>query len=110
MAPPARRHVTLLRRGARVGERLGRTTCWALMAALRRRGVAMRTGVACVAIEPEGVRLAGGELIPADTVVLACGQEPVAPDDGHLIGGARTPFELDARRAIEEVARLGGSL
>ena len=105
-----RRQVTLLRRGGRIGERLGRTTRWALLAALARRGVAMRGGVGYAAIEPTGVRLLDGELIAADTVVLACGQEAVVPYTGHVIGGARTPLELDARRAIEEGARLAGSL
>jgi 2,4-dienoyl-CoA reductase (NADPH2) len=101
------RQVTLLRRGRTVGERLGRTTRWALLAALRRRGVAMRTGVAYEAIEPGGVRLAGGELIRADTVVLACGQEPCNPySRAHAIGGARAPAECDARAAIEEGARI----
>jgi 2,4-dienoyl-CoA reductase (NADPH2) len=108
-APRPLRQVTLLRRGRSVGERLGRTTRWALLAALRRRGVAMRTGVTYEAIVPEGVRLAGGELVPADTVVLACGQESVNPYPGlraHVVGGARTPLDLDARRAIEEGALL----
>jgi 2,4-dienoyl-CoA reductase (NADPH2) len=112
-APTPRRQVTLLRRGGAVGERLGRTTRWALLGALRRRGVAMRTGVRYEAIVPEGVRLAGGELVPADTVVLACGQEPVDPYPGlpgHRIGGARAAVELDARRAIEEGALLGRRL
>ena len=73
--------VTVLRRGARIGTGIGRTTRWALLAALRRRGVVLRTGVAYRAITADGVLLAGpdgsgDELVPADTVVVAAGQLP----------------------------------
>jgi 2,4-dienoyl-CoA reductase (NADPH2) len=73
------RQVTLLRRGPRIGTGIGRTTRWALLAALRRRGVLLRTGVRYDRITPAGVLLAGAdgpELVPADTVVVAAGQLP----------------------------------
>ncbi len=112
------RQITLLRRGERIGPLLGRTTRWALLALLRQRGVRMRTGVRYRAITPDGVLLQDGEgteLLPADTVVLACGQEP----EDHLaralagrvplrvIGGARLASELDAARAILEGITVG---
>ncbi len=112
------RTITLLRRGSRIGPLLGRTTRWALLALLRQRGVVMRTGIRYQAITPDGVVLAGPEgpeHIPADTVVLACGQEPEdrlsAQLAGrvacHVIGGARLAAELDAERAIYEGTRAG---
>lgn len=113
--------ITLLRRGPRVGPRLGRTTRWALLALLRDRGVRMRTGIQYRAITPLGVLLAGAdgpELVPADTVILACGQEPesqlAAQLAGrvpcHVIGGARLAGELDAERAIGEGLQVGRAL
>ncbi len=113
-----RREITLLRRGSRIGPLLGRTTRWALLALLRQRGVRMRTGITYQAITPEGVIVAGPdgpELIPADTVVLACGQEPedrlgqilAGRVACHVIGGARLAAELDAERAIYEGMRVG---
>jgi 2,4-dienoyl-CoA reductase (NADPH2) len=111
-----RRSVTLLRRGERVAPGVGPTTRWALLAALRRRGVNMLTGVSYLSIVPEGVRIArdGQEhLVEADSVVLACGQEPA--DDlarelqgriaCHVVGGARLTEKLDCRRAILEAAQ-----
>jgi assimilatory nitrate reductase electron transfer subunit len=40
-------------------------------------GVETRTGVLAESIEEEGVRLAGGELVEGDLVVLACGVRPL---------------------------------
>ncbi len=45
----------------------------ALAGAARAGGVAIRTGATAVALEPRGVRLAGGELVAADRVLLASG-------------------------------------
>jgi 2,4-dienoyl-CoA reductase (NADPH2) len=118
----ARRQVTLMRRGPRIGPQLGPTTRWALLALLRHRGVRMLTGVRYLAITPEGVRIAREgreELVPADTVVLACGQLPEDHLAGELrglgvpcrvIGGAREAAELDAKRAILEGALAGREL
>jgi 2,4-dienoyl-CoA reductase (NADPH2) len=58
-------------------------------------------------------------LLPVDHVVICAGQEPrrelVAGLEArglrpHVIGGARIAAELDARRAIEEGARLAAAL
>ncbi|WP_219469477.1 NAD(P)/FAD-dependent oxidoreductase, partial [Nonomuraea rhizosphaerae] len=51
-------------------------------------GVEIRTGVNAEEIREDGVRLAGGELVEADLVVLACGVRPVtrlAADAGLLV-------------------------
>jgi 2,4-dienoyl-CoA reductase (NADPH2) len=105
--------VTLMRRGQRVGERIGRSTRWAVLQELRRTGVEILTGVAYERIEPGGVRIAGGALIPAETVVIAAGQVPNASLASALertgrphvvIGGASSAAELDAERAFREGA------
>ena len=54
-APPARAHVTLMRRGTRVGERIGPSTRWAVVQELRMAGVEILTGVAYERIEPGAV-------------------------------------------------------
>ncbi|MFK0107215.1 NAD(P)/FAD-dependent oxidoreductase [Streptomyces sp. NPDC091217] len=55
-----------------VGEEVGR----ALSRAHRERGVDLRTGVTVTEVTEEGVRLAGGEEIAADEVLVAIGSLP----------------------------------
>jgi 2,4-dienoyl-CoA reductase (NADPH2) len=102
--------ITLMRRGRRIGEGIGKSTRWVALDALRRAGVRTLTGVEYVAIEPGGLRIAG-ETIPADTVVIAAGQEREDALAGLLarlgmahvvVGGARHAGELDAVRAFAE--------
>jgi 2,4-dienoyl-CoA reductase (NADPH2) len=117
-APPGRATVTLMRRGMRVGERVGPSTRWAVVQELRMAGVEILTGVTYERIEPGAVliRDAGGaeRRVEADTVVIAAGQEPEAAlarslvdaERPHLvIGGAGGAAELDAERAFREGAR-----
>jgi 2,4-dienoyl-CoA reductase (NADPH2) len=117
-APPGRATVTLMRRGTRVGERVGPSTRWAVVQELRMAGVEILTGVTYERIEPGAVliRDAGGaeRRVEADTVVIAAGQEPdaalarslVDAERPHLvIGGAGGAAELDAERAFREGAR-----
>ncbi|MBF3912370.1 hypothetical protein ISG26_33725, partial [Burkholderia pseudomallei] len=58
-------------------------------------------------------------VIEADTIVLCAGQEPeralyeplkAAGVPVHLIGGAELAAELDAKRAIDQGARLAARL
>ncbi len=109
--PAADRQVTVMRRSGRVGAGMGRSTRWVSVASLRRAGVDARTGVTYERIEPAGVRLAGGELVEADAVVIAAGQVP--NDDllpavealgvpFRVVGGARDADRLDAVRAFSE--------
>ncbi|MBK5934599.1 2,4-dienoyl-CoA reductase (NADPH2) [Rhodovulum imhoffii] len=121
-APP-QRHVTLLQRKAeKPGKRLGRTTGWIHRATLKMKGVAMVSGVDYHRITESGIEISeGGEprLLPADTVVLCAGQEPERSLAGmlqargvscHVIGGADVAAELDAKRAIDQGARLAAEL
>jgi 2,4-dienoyl-CoA reductase (NADPH2) len=109
------RSVTVMRRGERVGERIGPSTRWAVLAELRAAGVRTLTGIRYERIEPGRVliRDAGGERIsvPADVVVVCAGQEAEralvedleAAGRPHLvIGGAAVAEELDAERAFRE--------
>jgi 2,4-dienoyl-CoA reductase (NADPH2) len=109
------RRVTLMCRGNVVGERIGRSTRWVLLRALRERGVAILTGVSYERIAPDGVwireRDESPRLIEARTVVIAAGQESRDPLSATLqrrglpfrvVGGARVATELDAVRAFRE--------
>ncbi|MCC6001615.1 MAG: NADPH-dependent 2,4-dienoyl-CoA reductase [Pararhodobacter sp.] len=122
--PPApARQITLLQRKAeRPGKRLGKTTGWIHRASLAARDVRMMGGVSYEAITPEGVTVntdKGPQLLEVDTVVLCTGQEPLreladtlqaAGRRVHVIGGADVAAELDAKRAIDQGARLAATL
>jgi 2,4-dienoyl-CoA reductase (NADPH2) len=118
--------VTLLQRKAeRPGRRLGKTTGWIHRAALRMKDVRMIGGVNYERVTPEGLHVSYGEarerpeLIEADTIVLCAGQ---VSERGladrlaglgvrvHVIGGADVAAELDAKRAIDQGARLAAAL
>ncbi|MGC0398815.1 2,4-dienoyl-CoA reductase (NADPH2) [Streptomyces sp. SAI-126] len=115
--------VCLLRRSGRVGEGMGRSTRWAVLAELRERGVRWRTGVRYRAVLPQGVLLRDAEgterLEPADTVVISAGQTPVdalrpvlaAVGVTHRVaGGAADARRLNAVRAVEEGMRAAHAL
>jgi len=85
----------------------------------------MLAGVNYEGVVPEGLAISFGDkrdkatVLPADTIVVCAGQEPLAElaaplrEAGmtmHLIGGASRAGELDAQRAIEEGTRLGLTL
>ena len=120
--PPAREVWLLQRKAEKPGRGLGKTTGWIHRAALAAKGVKMIGGVSYERILPEGlvVRRDGvEELIPADTVVLCAGQVPArgladelaaAGITAHVIGGADVAAELDAKRAIDQGARLAARL
>jgi 2,4-dienoyl-CoA reductase (NADPH2) len=109
--------VTLMRRGARVGERIGPSTRWAVLQELGMAGVSIMTGVNYERIEPGSVLVRDSDgharRVTADTVVIAAGQEAHAPLRAALeaegrahvvIGGAAGAGELDAERAFREGA------
>ena len=120
--PPAREVVLLQRKAEKPGRRLGKTTGWIHRASLQAKGVQMQGGVSYRRIVPEGLEVTVDEqerLIPADTVVLCAGQVPrraladaldAAGIAHHVIGGADVAAELDAKRAIDQGARLAAQL
>ena len=123
MPAPSPRQVTLLQRKAeRPGKRLGKTTGWIHRACLMMKGVKMIGGVNYDEITGEGLHVTtkdGPKIIPADTVVLCAGQlsdrslADACENNGilvHVIGGADVAAELDAKRAIDQGARLAAKL
>jgi 2,4-dienoyl-CoA reductase (NADPH2) len=76
--------------------------------------VRMLKGVEYRRIDDAGVhvRVDGQEsVLPADTVIVCAGQDPLRPLQGtHVIGGAREAGELDAKRAMREGAELAAAL
>ena len=120
------RQVTMLqRKPERFGKSLGKTTGWIHRSALKMKNVQMIGGVTYRRIDEQGVYVSvSGEgeeekLIEADTVVLCTGQEPdsflatamsAIGCASHVIGGAKLAVELDAKRAVDEGARLAATL
>jgi 2,4-dienoyl-CoA reductase (NADPH2) len=110
-------NITMLKRSTTpFGATLGRTTGWVHRAELARNRVKMVKGVEYRRIDDAGVHIAldGKEsCVPADTVILCAGQEPLRPfaqERFHLIGGAKAAGELDAKRAMLEGAELAARL
>jgi 2,4-dienoyl-CoA reductase (NADPH2) len=117
------RQITLCQRSeARFGRSLGKSTGWAIRAALQMKGVDFLGGVTYQRIDDAGLHVTVGDedrLIEVDAVVICAGQEPLRDlQDGletaglpvHLIGGADEAAELDAQRAIDQAVRLAATL
>lgn len=124
-APPARQVTMLQRKSEKLGRRLGKTTGWIHRATLQMKKVNMIGGVNYERIDSEGLHISFGEtrenlqIIVADNVIMCAGQvsERGLADDlealgvkFHLIGGADVALELDAKRAIDQGARLAAVL
>ncbi|WP_071795038.1 FAD-dependent oxidoreductase [Natronohydrobacter thiooxidans] len=119
---PARQVTLVQRKAGRPGKGLGKTTGWIHRATLAAKGVQMLGGLEYRRITPEGmvvVRDGREELLAADTIILCTGQEPLRDlvdalaaqgRATHVIGGADVAAELDAKRAIDQGARLAAAL
>ena len=125
ITPPARQVTLLQRKKGKLGGSLGKTTGWIHRAALKMKAVQMVDGVNYERIADEGLLVSYGDKredptwIACDTVVLCAGQVPLrALADAleaqgrkpHVIGGALEAGELDAKRAIDQAARLAARL
>jgi 2,4-dienoyl-CoA reductase (NADPH2) len=120
--PPAREVWLLQRKAEKPGRGLGKTTGWIHRAALAAKGVKMLGGVSYERITGEGLwitRDGQPQLLAVDDVVLCAGQLPArglydrlvaAGITAHVIGGADVAAELDAKRAIDQGARLAARL
>ncbi len=122
---PARKVTLLQRKAEKPGRRLGKTTGWIHRATLKMKGVEMIGGVNYEAIATDGLLISFGksrddpQKIVAENVVLCAGQvsqrsladaliaKGLKP---HVIGGADVAAELDAKRAIDQGARLAAGL
>jgi 2,4-dienoyl-CoA reductase (NADPH2) len=117
--------ICLQRKAEKPGRRLGKTTGWIHRANLAMKSVRMLGGVTYEKITVDGIILSHGTnrespgLLPVDGVVICAGQEPdrrlsdALKQLGiahHIIGGADVAVELDAKRAIDQGARLAAQL
>ncbi|MEL6588611.1 MAG: NADPH-dependent 2,4-dienoyl-CoA reductase [Bacteroidota bacterium] len=119
---PAREIFMMQRSGGKVGARLGKTTGWIHRRSLKHKGVNMMGSVQYKGVDDQGLHITVGdrpEVLEVDNVIICAGQTPArelqAPLEAagmkvHLIGGADEAAELDAKRAIDQGARLAASL
>ncbi len=123
--PPAREVHLLQRKAERPGRKLGKTTGWIHRSYLAMKGVRMQGGVNYERITADGILLSHGPdrkdpaLLLVDAVVICAGQQPDRSLSEkldqlgikhHVIGGADRAIDLDAKRAIDQGARLGSQL
>ncbi|MCC3290265.1 FAD-dependent oxidoreductase [Arthrobacter sp. zg-Y1110] len=114
------RDVTIMRRGARIGQGIGLSTRWAVLQEIRAAGVRALAGTTPLEVTPLGLRVRNPDgttaLLPADAVVLAAGQVPFNPLrlqldarglPGTVIGGALDASDLNAVRAFEQGLAAG---
>jgi 2,4-dienoyl-CoA reductase (NADPH2) len=119
----ALRDVYLLqRKGSKVGAGLSKTTGWIHRTQLKRKGVTMLNSVIYELIDDRGLHIIRREkkmILKVDNVVVCAGQVPfrkLADElEGcglsvYLIGGADVAAELDAKRAIDQGARLAAEI
>ncbi len=120
---PSPRKIYLLKRSpGKHGKNLGKTTGWIHRASLAMKKVEMISSVQYKGIDDAGLHIQVGDenrVLEVDHVVICAGQEPLKElhqplvDAGvnvHLIGGAHEAKELDAKRAIDQAARLVAEL
>jgi 2,4-dienoyl-CoA reductase (NADPH2) len=124
-SPPERQVYLLQRKSTPLGKGLGKTTGWIHRAGLRMKRVEMLGGVNYERIDERCLHLSFGErrerpmALEVDNVVLCAGQLPqcelydpleMSGVTVHRIGGADVAAELDAKRAIDQGARLAARL
>lgn len=115
----------LQRKAGTLGRGLGKTTGWIHRASLKMKQVEMIGAVNYERIGDAGLLVSHGakrestEWLACDSIVLCAGQMPLreladvleAEDRKvHVIGGALEAGELDAKRAIDQAARLAARL
>jgi 2,4-dienoyl-CoA reductase (NADPH2) len=123
--PPERQVFLLQRKSGKPGAGLGKTTGWIHRATLHAKQVKMMSGVNYERIGDEGLLVSFGEKhekptwIACDNVILCAGQVPLRSladelaglgKTVHVVGGALEAGELDAKRAIDQSARLAARL
>ncbi|MDP5092326.1 MAG: NADPH-dependent 2,4-dienoyl-CoA reductase [Polaribacter sp.] len=104
------------------GENLGKTTGWIHRANLKKKNVQFIGEVDYQKIDDQGLHYVQNQenkILVVDTIVICAGQIPLKElyqpllDDGknvHLVGGADFASELDAKRAINQGARLAAKI
>ncbi|MBA5688893.1 NADPH-dependent 2,4-dienoyl-CoA reductase [Rugamonas apoptosis] len=115
---PRRKIYLLQRKTSKVGDGLGATTGWIHRTVLKHKQVEMIAGVDYVKIDDAGLHIMSDGrpgVLEVDNVIVCAGQDPQRTLHqqleqlglaSHLIGGADQAMELDAKRAINQGARL----
>jgi 2,4-dienoyl-CoA reductase (NADPH2) len=105
-----------------MGATLGKTTGWIHRITLKQRNVIMINGVTYDKIDDNGLHItlkSKPRCLAVDTVIICAGQEPQRDLKEelenhamplHVIGGADLAAELDAKRAIDQGARLAATI
>jgi len=121
-APPARAIYLLKRSKGKHGKDLGKTTGWIHRASLKMKKINMMSQVTYQRVDDKGLHIViNGEpqVLEVDNVIICAGQEPLrelmhplkeAGLNVHLVGGSDEARELDAKRAIDQAARLAVTL
>lgn len=119
---PSPREVYLLQRKQKKITGPGKTTGWIHRESLLKKKVHMMTGVSYQRIDDGGLHISIGDkdmVLDVDNVIICAGQEPnrelqagltAMGKSVHLIGGADVASELDAKRAIDQGARLAATV
>ncbi|MGM8060581.1 oxidoreductase [Vogesella indigofera] len=120
---PSPREIYLLqRKSSKVGDGLGKTTGWIHRASLQMKKVQMIAGVSYDKIDDAGLHVTikgEAQVLAVDNIIVCAGQDPLrelqqpllaAGKAVHLIGGADVAAELDAKRAIDQGARLAAAI
>ena len=120
---PSPREIFMFKRSkGKFGGNLGKTTGWIHRSTLKKKKVQFINEVQYTKIDDEGLHYTKDEkqiTLPVDTVVICAGQTPlkelVEPLEAkgmnvHVIGGADFASELDAKRAIDQGARLAAKI
>ena len=104
------------------GENLGKTTGWIHRANLKKKNVQFIDEVEYQKIDDQGLHYTQNQknkILEVDKIIICAGQNPLKDllqpliDLGknvHVIGGASFASELDAKRAIDQGARLAAKL
>ena len=120
---PASREVFMFKRSkGKFGGNLGKTTGWIHRSNLKKKKVQFIGEVSYTKIDDQGLHYTQNEeqkILEVDNVVICAGQTPFkelyqplldAKKSVHVIGGADFASELDAKRAIDQGARLAAKL
>lgn len=122
VAPSPRKIYLLQRSGGKLGAKLGKTTGWIHRASLKKKQVNMLGSVRYEKIDDEGLHITihdEPQVLAVDHIIVCAGQESVrnllepletAGISVHIIGGADEAKELDAKRAIDQGARVAADL
>lgn len=122
VSKPDREIYLLQRKGSKVGAGLSKTTGWIHRTHLRQKEVTMLNSVQYERIDDQGLHITRRDkkmVLCVDNVIVCAGQEPnrqladeLADSDleVHVIGGADVAAELDAKRAIDQAARLAAEI